>query len=175
MNKQTKSFVALLLLISFASSGAALAAPSDESNAANQIQPYISATGGTGIIGFDDYSGKLQIVHDTFVATTQASQATKVVREMVVATSGYNSEVGQTDDSPFIAADGTHTYDGMVAANFLKFGTKIQIPDYFGDKVFTVHDRMNRRYTERVDVWFPEHQQAMNWGVRHVRIVILES
>ncbi len=98
-----------------------------------------------------------------------------IAREMYVDTTGYNSEVAQTDDTPFITANGMHVYDGLIAANFLKFGTKVVFPDHFGDKVFTVNDRMNRRYTERVDIWFPERQQAIQWGVRKVRIQILEG
>ena len=98
-----------------------------------------------------------------------------VVRSMHVTSTGYNSEVAQTDSSPFIAADGTHVFDGMVAANFLPFGTKIKIPDYFGDKVFTVHDRMAKRFSDRVDVWFEHKPDAIQWGRRTVRIEILGS
>ncbi len=87
----------------------------------------------------------------------------------------YNSEIGQTDADPFTAADGTTTYDGMVAANFLPFGTKVRIPELFGDKVFIVHDRMNRRYWHRVDVWMKEKPAAKKFGLhRHVKIEIME-
>lgn len=87
----------------------------------------------------------------------------------------YNSEVGQTDADPFTAADGTTTYDGMVATNFLPFGTKVRIPELFGDKVFTVHDRMNRRYWQRVDVWMKDKSAAKKFGLhRNVKIEIVE-
>lgn len=87
----------------------------------------------------------------------------------------YNSEIGQTDADPFTAADGTTTYDGMVAANFLPFGTKVRIPELFGDKVFIVHDRMNRRYWYRVDVWMKEKPAAKKFGLhRNVNIEIVE-
>lgn len=87
----------------------------------------------------------------------------------------YNSEVGQCDADPFTAADGTTTYDGMVATNFLPFGTKVRIPELFGDKVFTVHDRMNRRYWHRVDVWMKEKPAAKKFGLhKNVKIEILE-
>lgn len=98
-----------------------------------------------------------------------------IVREIHVTSTGYNSEVAQTDDSPFIAADGTRVFDGMVAANFLPFNTKIKIPDYYGDKVFFVHDRMAKRFSNRVDIWFAEKSDAIQWGKRTVRIEILGS
>ncbi len=87
----------------------------------------------------------------------------------------YNSEVGQTDADPFTAADGTTTYDGMIAVNFLPFGTKVRIPELFGDKVFTVHDRMNRRYWYRVDVWMKDKSAAKKFGLhKNVKIEIVE-
>lgn len=95
------------------------------------------------------------------------------VRTMKVLTSAYNSEAGQTDSSPFTTADGTQVRDGIVAANFLPHGTRIRIPDYFGDKVFEVHDRMNARYTYKIDIWMTNKPDAFKWGVRNVKIEIL--
>lgn len=94
-------------------------------------------------------------------------------RTMIVTTTAYNSEPGQTDSTPFTTANGTRVRDGIVAANFLKFGTRIRIPEYFGDKVFEVHDRMNARYTSRVDIWMLNKADAKAWGVRRVKIEIL--
>jgi 3D (Asp-Asp-Asp) domain-containing protein len=96
------------------------------------------------------------------------------VRTYRVSMTAYNSEEAQTDDTPFIAADGTHVFDGMIAANFLKFKTRVRIPELFGDKVFVVHDRMNKRYTDRVDVWMEHKSDALKFGVkRNVLIEIL--
>ena len=99
----------------------------------------------------------------------------KVAREMTIPASAYSSTPDQTDDSPFITANGAYVYDGLVAANFLPFGTKIKIPDIYGDKIFTVEDRMNRRYWHKVDIWFPDRESALQFGIRTVRIQILES
>ena len=125
---------------------------------------------------------RLEVFHDDFLMANSSPVAPisriarfGISREMFVASTGYNSLPEQTDDSPFIAADGTRVYWGMVAANFLPFKTKIKIPDYYGDQIFVVHDRMNRRYNERVDVWFAQKPDALKWGVRKVRIQILES
>jgi 3D (Asp-Asp-Asp) domain-containing protein len=92
----------------------------------------------------------------------------------VVATA-YSSTSDQTDSSPFITANGSHVYDGLVAANFLPFHTKIKIPQVFGDKVFTVEDRMNSRYSNRIDVWFPNRELAYNFGIQKVKIEIVSQ
>jgi len=96
------------------------------------------------------------------------------VRTMKVPVSAYNSEPGQTDSSPFTTADGSQVRDGIVAANFLKHGTRFRIPDYFGDKVFEVHDRMNSRYTYKIDIWMLNKSEALKWGVRNVNVEILD-
>jgi 3D (Asp-Asp-Asp) domain-containing protein len=98
-----------------------------------------------------------------------------VSRELIVSVSAYSSTPDQTDSSPFITANGAFVYDGLVAANFLPLGTKIKIPQYFGDKVFTVEDRMNKRYWQKIDVWFPDRESALQFGVRHLKVQILES
>ncbi|PIT93469.1 hypothetical protein COU00_04125 [Candidatus Falkowbacteria bacterium CG10_big_fil_rev_8_21_14_0_10_43_11] len=91
----------------------------------------------------------------------------------------YNSEPGQTDDSPCITANGfnvcEHGVEDTIAANFLKFGTKVKIPELFGDKIFIVRDRMNPRYQERVDVWMMVKAEAKSFGVKRAKLqVILE-
>lgn len=98
-----------------------------------------------------------------------------VAQEMFVPITAYSSTPDQTDDSPFITAMGSHVRDGIVAANFLPFGTKIKIPSHFGDKIFVVEDRMNKRYWQKIDIWFPDRAQALNFGLRFLKIQILES
>ncbi|MDD5071287.1 MAG: hypothetical protein PHQ42_00960 [Patescibacteria group bacterium] len=101
--------------------------------------------------------------------------AKKVVHRVITA---YNSEVEQCDDSPCITANGfnvcEHGEEDTIAANFLRFGAKVRIPDLFGDKVFVVRDRMNARFSDRVDVWMVEKQDAKNFGVKLAKIEILE-
>ncbi|MFC1787608.1 hypothetical protein ACFLZY_00070 [Patescibacteria group bacterium] len=87
--------------------------------------------------------------------------------------SAYNSEVGQTDDTPFITASQTRVRDGVVAANFLPFGTKVRIPDLFGDKIFVVEDRMNKRYYYKMDLWMEHKQDALDFGLKRATVEIL--
>ncbi len=90
-----------------------------------------------------------------------------------VTSTAYSSTEDQTDDTPFITAMGTHVRDGVVAANFLPFGTVLRIPEIYGDKTFVVEDRMNNRYDYRIDLWFPTREAANDWGVKKVKIEII--
>lgn len=97
-----------------------------------------------------------------------------VKRRLVVRASAYSSTVGQTDSDPFTAASGAKVHDGMIAMNGMPFGTKIRIPSDYGDKIFTVGDRMNARWgTRKIDIWMPSRSAALQWGVRTVTIEIL--
>ena len=95
-------------------------------------------------------------------------------KTMRVVLTAYSSTPDQTDNSPFITASNTHIRDGIVAANFLAFGTKVKIPSLFGDKVFTVEDRMAKKHNDKMDIWFPERYLAKNFGVKEADVMILE-
>ncbi|MDD5527925.1 MAG: hypothetical protein PHO56_03015 [Patescibacteria group bacterium] len=91
----------------------------------------------------------------------------------------YNSEIGQTDDTPCITASGfdlcKHGQEDVVAINGVKMGTKVRFPELFGDRVFVVRDRMNARYgSSRVDVWMLSKADAKNFGVRSAKMEVLE-
>jgi len=86
----------------------------------------------------------------------------------------YSSTPDQTDGDPFITASGTYVYDGVLAANFLSFGTRVRVPEIFGDKIFIVEDRMNERFEEdRIDIWFPDRISAQEFGIQETTIEIL--
>lgn len=95
----------------------------------------------------------------------------KVVNMVLTA---YSSTPGQTDDDPFTAASGKRVYDGMVAVNGLPFGTKIKIPALYGEKVFTVDDRMNSRYgSTRMDIWMSAPiKEVRAFGVKRAVVEI---
>lgn len=94
---------------------------------------------------------------------------------MQVTATAYNSDPAQTDDTPFITASGTQTRPGVLAANFLPIGTLVKIPDYFGDQVFVVEDRMNPRYDKRIDIWMEDNGEARQFGVRTVAIEVYKA
>ncbi len=106
-------------------------------------------------------------------AVTNVRTVPKAKQTFVVSVSGYSSTPDQTDASPFITAKGTYVRDGVIATNFLPFGTAIKIPSLYGDKIFVVEDRMNKRYWFNVDVWFPDRDTALKLGRRTVMIEVL--
>jgi 3D (Asp-Asp-Asp) domain-containing protein len=87
----------------------------------------------------------------------------------------YSSTPDQTEGDPFITASGARVYDGTLAANFLPFGTKVRLPEVFGDKIFTVEDRMNARFRDtRIDIWFPDRSSAKEFGIQETIMEILD-
>ena len=107
-------------------------------------------------------------------AVANAEEPQKEARRTVWVTA-YSSTPEETDDTPFVTASMTEVRDGIIAANFLPFGTRVIIPDLFGDKVFTVEDRMHRRKTNFVDIWMPTKQDALEFGINRAEVVILNE
>lgn len=112
---------------------------------------------------------------------TNKTKIKKTKRTFTVSVSAYSSAVDETDDSPFITASNTYVRDGIVASNLIDpetgkryaFGTAIKIPDLFGDKIFIIEDRMNRRYVNNVDIWVTSKQEAREIGRRTLEIEIV--
>lgn len=87
----------------------------------------------------------------------------------------YSSSVDETDDTPFVTASGASVEDGIIAANFLPFGTRIIIPELFGDRIFVVQDRMHRRKTNFIDIWMPTKDSAKEFGIYNAEIYIINN
>jgi len=106
------------------------------------------------------------------------SQGAEIKFSRHIIITAYNSEIGQTDDSPCITANNFNVCENgiedTIAANFLPFGAKVKIPALFGDRVFVVRDRMNKRYSNRVDIWMIEKPDAVNFGVKMAKIEVLK-
>jgi len=120
----------------------------------------------------DDLSAQTAVTAQANVPVVKA-KAKGPSKTMAVMATAYSSSVDETDSSPFITAQGTYVRDGIIAANFLPFGTAIKIPAIYGDKIFLVEDRMNQRYTNRIDLWFPSKQAAYQFGIKKVVIEIV--
>lgn len=105
----------------------------------------------------------------TATAVVPAAETTETVW-----VTAYTSDPDETSDHPLITASGGMVHDGVVADNLLPFGTEIEIPALFGDKVFTVEDRTNEKFTGRVDIWMPTRTEAVDFGIQHAEIVVLD-
>lgn len=107
---------------------------------------------------------------ETFLIGKNSPSAPKVITVLITA---YTSRPEETDDTPFITASGKRVKLGIVASNFLPLGTKIKIPQLFGDQVFYVEDRMNPCYKDRIDIWLPSLEKAKRFGVKKAKVLIL--
>ncbi|GHF99280.1 hypothetical protein GCM10017783_09090 [Deinococcus piscis] len=105
-------------------------------------------------------------------------------RTAVLKSTAYNSLAAQTDSTPHITATGTRTRPGVVALSrdmlrLFPYGTRLRIQDlsgnhpYVNGRIFVVEDTMHARKSNQIDVWMPTRSQAMNWGVRNVRITVV--
>ena len=97
----------------------------------------------------------------------------------------YNSLPSQTDGDPFITATGAHTRFGIVALSRdmlrrIPYGSSLRLEDVggrysgaFAGTTFIVEDTMNVSKYQQIDVWFPAYSQAVQFGVRTLRITVL--
>jgi len=96
------------------------------------------------------------------------------IRILAIVTA-YSSTPWETDEDPHITASGKSVRDGIVANNLLPFGTKIKIPEIFGDKIFVVEDRMSwEKSNYQFDVWFDDYFEALKFGAKKTYVEILE-
>jgi len=164
LNKATKSGILVTILsVSFFSPLAGLIVEGSPSVIINESKQEIPNT------NEEFYNNS----NNTFFATANSPQASVRTRKITV--TAYSSTPDQTDDSPFITASGAWVYDGVIASNFLEFGTKVRFPELFRDKIFTVDDKMHERFTDtRVDIWFPDRELAKEFGIKETIMEILE-
>lgn len=139
--------------------------------------PYIFAAVSTAVLLFS--SGTVirpseAMQEPSFVPDEPIIETAEEFETHEVWVTAYSSTLEETDSTPFTTAMNSDVRDGIVAANFLPFGTKLQIPEHFGDKVFTVEDRMHRRKTNFVDIWMPTTEEAKQFGISYTKILILE-
>jgi 3D (Asp-Asp-Asp) domain-containing protein len=119
-------------------------------------------------------SGLYPLPADVSKANIQPIEEPTVIETHEVWVTAYSSSVDETDDTPFITASGTETRDGVAASNMFPIGTKIRVAGYFGNKIFTIEDRMNPRMKDVVDIWMPSKRDAIIFGVHHTEIDVVK-
>lgn len=107
------------------------------------------------------------------VNATAASKKT-----MTVDATAYNSVPGQTDSDPWVAAWNNRLRPGQkviavsrdLEKHGLTNGTKVKIEGLPG--TYTVRDRMNKRFRNRIDVWMEKDiKKARQWGKKKLKII----
>jgi len=95
-------------------------------------------------------------------------------KTMYLTVTAYSSSRDETDGDPFTTASGEKVKDGIIAHNRLPFGTKVRFPEVFGEKIFTVEDRLNPKHGQYIaDIWMPSKQEAKQWGAKVLKMEIL--
>jgi len=98
-------------------------------------------------------------------------------KAMTVIATAYNSLAYQTSSNPNITAFGDRLKPGLqyiaVSRDLLDSGlvhnTKVKIEGF--DSLFTVKDKMNRRYRKRIDIYMGNDvKKAKKWGKKKVHI-----
>lgn len=109
---------------------------------------------------------------------------------LTVTMTAYSSEAIQTDSSPFTTSTGETVRPGIVAVSrdllgtALPYGAKLRVVEVKEDPracggwdpgmVLEVQDTMHRRKRNRVDLWVPSREEALQWGVCKVVLEVLE-
>jgi 3D (Asp-Asp-Asp) domain-containing protein len=90
---------------------------------------------------------------------------------------GYSSEPRQTDSTPFITASNTTVRPGIIAlSRDLLIRYTPGAPFAYGDsvlvagQVYVVEDTMNKRWSNRADIWFPSTPEARRFGKQELEL-----
>lgn len=97
-----------------------------------------------------------------------------------VTMTAYSSEAAQTDNEPHITATGETVGPGTLAASRdllnaeLPYGTIVRVTEvndesnacggWEPDMLLEVQDTLHPRMQNRVDIWLPSRDQALEWG-----------
>ncbi|MDC0336448.1 3D domain-containing protein [Pseudodesulfovibrio sp.] len=109
------------------------------------------------------------------VRLLQKAMATPPVRTVTV--TAYNPTTDQCDDDPLIAASMRKVRLGTIAVSRdlfdqgWVFGRKVRIE---GLGIFEVNDLMNKRFTQRIDIFMWDEDQARQFGKKNIKAALLE-
>lgn len=101
----------------------------------------------------------------------------RVVKKENVTITGYSSSVEETDDTPFITADGSTVKHGYIAVSDdlyktgWTFGKTVLIQ---GMGTFVIKDRMNNRISKTIDIWYDSKNKAIKNGSKKATAMLLE-
>lgn len=143
----------------------------------NQEAEANSPTENSQFFALDGLDSLVMIEGNSLLPIAEPSNPeSPAIRRIKAVITGYSSTPWETDGDPYLTAAGTWVRDGIIANNYLPFGTKIKIPELYGDKIFVVEDRMSwEKGNYHIDIWFPDYWEALNFGAKRTYIEILES
>ena len=145
-----------------------------------------------------DVSVTPQATVDTSIAAPAPAPVPQIAADgsLLLRSTAYNSLEAQTDSTPFITSTGEQTRFGIIAVSrdlldeaALPYGSLVRLTDmgnYHNGRnpgqyqalldsqgLFIVEDTMHERKYEQIDVWFPEKREALQWGVRQIKVEVV--
>jgi 3D (Asp-Asp-Asp) domain-containing protein len=115
-------------------------------------------------------------------ASVSVNASAAVGKSRTVHATAYNSVPGQTDKDPWIAAWNNRLRPGQkviavsrdLEKHGLTNGAKVKIEGLPG--TYTVRDRMNKRFKNRIDVWMERDvKKARRWGKKKLKVSLLNK
>jgi len=144
--------------------------PSAPVQQAASVQPTASPVTVIGTV-----KAQPELMHDASVETTAAVAHRRIVRMLVTAYCPCSKCCGENaagitasgklvdyNDGHFVAADPS-----------LHFGTKVIIPGYASSSVEVV-DRGGAIKGNHIDVFFPTHEEALQWGKQTLNVIVVD-
>lgn len=175
LKHQKLQFIVLFVLVFELAFPFQVAGASIEQNNA-QIKPNLVIKAANPDNQESHYTAKSEAKMSVFLAVPRREY--KVLKTLEIPVTAYNSLPEQTDSTPCHTANGfdlcAHNQEDVIATNFLPFGTKVRMPELFGDRIFTVQDRMNARYHYRADIWMKSRPAAVKFGLVYTKIEVVE-
>ena len=109
------------------------------------------------------------------VATEIRQMILNLFLAFVIATGYCNASCDKPPTHPAygITASGTRTHEGTIACPpEWDFGTKVFIP---GEGRFVCEDRGGAIKGNRIDIYFPTCDEALEWGVQEKPVIVMEE
>ena len=107
------------------------------------------------------------------VEAAGADEGWRRVRMRVTAYCPCEKCCGEFADGITASGHKIHPGDCFVAADSsLPFGTELIVPDYNANRPVKVLDRGGAITGNHLDVFFPTHEQALQWGVKNLDVKV---
>ncbi|WP_319541639.1 hypothetical protein [uncultured Pseudodesulfovibrio sp.] len=132
----------------------------------------------------DDLSHRLDLAQKTATARKQLVEEARLLQKAMnmspvrtVTVTAYNPTSEQCDADPLIAASMRKVRSGTIAVSRdlfdqgWVFGRKVRIEGY---GIFEINDLMNKRFTQRIDIFMWDEGQARSFGKKNIKAALLE-
>ncbi|AMK10406.1 MAG: 3D domain-containing protein [Pseudodesulfovibrio sp.] len=132
----------------------------------------------------DDLSHRLELVQKTAEARKVLVEEARLLQKAMnmspvrtVTVTAYNPTTDQCDDDPLIAASMRKVRSGTIAVSRdlfdqgWVFGRKVRIE---GLGIFEINDLMNKRFTQRIDIFMWDESEARQFGSKNIKAALLD-